>query len=110
MTKKQERWQRRSRVLWRLMSITGFDLNPGIVTPSERELLTRALGLIKHVVEHSTLSSRQLGFNAKRRCAWRGCNRVATNESNYCKEHNRMAALEQKMAGKNYPKKRMSYV
>ncbi len=94
MTRKQERWQRRSRVLWRLKGITGFDLNPGIVTSSERELLTRALGLIKHVVEHSTLSSRQLGFNAKRRCTWCGCSRPAMNGSNYCKEHSRMAALE----------------
>lgn len=43
MTKKQERWQRRGRLLWRLKGITGFDLSPGIVTPSEQELLTRAL-------------------------------------------------------------------
>lgn len=94
MTKKQERWQRRSRVLWRLRGITGFDLNSGIVTPSERELLTRALDLIKHVVEHSTLSSRQLGFNAKKRCAWCDCNRPALNGSEYCKIHDHLMMSE----------------
>lgn len=87
MTKKQERWQRRGRLLWRLKGITGFDLSPGIVTPSEQELLTRALGLIKHVVEHSTLSSRQLGFNAKRRCSWVCCNKPTIEGSDYCLEH-----------------------
>lgn len=70
MTEKQERWQKRSRILWRLkgmsMSIPIRETN--ILTTTEIEKLSQAFSLIREVVKDSTQPSRELGFNAIERC------------------------------------------
>lgn len=68
MTEKQERWQKRNRILWRLkgMSIPAYETS--ILTTTEIEKLSQAFSLIREVVKDSTQSSRELGFNAIERC------------------------------------------
>lgn len=68
MTEKQERWQKRNRILWRLkgMSIPAYETS--ILTTTEIEKLSQAFSLIREVVKDSTQSSRELGFNAVERC------------------------------------------
>lgn len=83
MTEKQKRWQKRNRVLWRLkgMSIPYYS-GTGILTPVEVEKLTQAFSLIREVVNDSTQSSRELGFNAVERCRY--CGKPSTHEGGIC--------------------------
>ena len=48
------------------------------LTPRERELLREAFNIIQDVVDNSTESSRELGFNAVERCKY--CGKPATHE------------------------------
>lgn len=68
-TEKQRKWRVRNNILWRLkgMSIPYYT-GTGILTPVEIEKLTQAFSLIREVVNDSTQSSRELGFNAVERC------------------------------------------
>lgn len=68
-TEKQRKWRARNNILWRLkgMSIPYYT-GTGILTPVEIEKLTQAFSLIREVVNNSTQSSRELGFNAVERC------------------------------------------
>ena len=59
MTEKQERWQKRNRIL---------SYGTSILTATEIEKLSQAFSLIREVVRDSTESSRELGFNAIERC------------------------------------------
>lgn len=68
MTEKQERWQKRSRILWRLKGIGIPTYETSILTATEIEKLSQAFSLIREVVRDSTESSRELGFNAIERC------------------------------------------
>lgn len=64
MTEKQERWQKRNRILWRLKGISIPTYGTSILTATEIEKLSQAFSLIREVVKDSTESSRELGFNA----------------------------------------------
>lgn len=84
MTEKQLRWQKRSRILFRLKGMTGFSFEEGVLTPLERNELNTALSIIRKIIRDSTESSIELGFNAKKRCF---CGKPAVEGSEYCVEH-----------------------
>ena len=67
MTEKQLKWQKRSRILWRLNGMVGFPFEEGVLTPLEHERLNVAFSIIRGVVQDSVESSIELGFNAMRR-------------------------------------------
>ena len=85
MTEKQLRWQKRSRILFRLKGMTGFSFEEGVLTPLERNELNTALSIIRKIIRASTESSIELGFNAKRRCPL--CGKPVVEGSEYCKKH-----------------------
>ena len=87
MTEKQLKWQKRSRILFRLKGMTGFSFEEGVLTPLERNELNTALSIIRKIIRDSTESSIELGFNAKKRCF---CGKPAMEGSEYCKEHKDM--------------------
>ena len=87
MTEKQLRWQKRSRILFRLKGMTGFSFEEGVLTPLERNELNTALSIIRKIIRDSTESSIELGFNAKKRCF---CGKSVVDGSEYCKEHKDM--------------------
>lgn len=84
MTEKQLRWQKRSRILFRLKGMTGFSFEEGVLTPLERNELNTALSIIRKIIRDSTESSIELGFNAKKRCF---CGKPVVEGSEYCVEH-----------------------
>ena len=84
MTEKQLRWQKRSRILFRLKGMTGFSFEEGVLTPLERNELNTTLSIIRKIIRDSTESSIELGFNAKKRCF---CGKPAVEGSEYCVEH-----------------------
>ena len=84
MTEKQLRWQKRSRILFRLKGMTGFSFEEGVLTPLERDELNTAISIIRKIIRDSTESSIELGFNAKKRCF---CGKPAVEGSEYCVEH-----------------------
>lgn len=84
MTEKQLRWQKRSRILFRLKGMTGFSFEEGVLTPLERNELNTALSIIRKIIQDSTESSIELGFNAKKRCF---CGKPVVKGSEYCVEH-----------------------
>ena len=84
MTEKQLKWQKRSRILFRLKGMTGFSFEEGVLTPLERNELNTALSIIRKIIRDSTESSIELGFNAKKRCF---CGKPVVEGSEYCVEH-----------------------
>lgn len=84
MTEKQLKWQKRNRILWRLKGMT-MSLDTEVLTPLEADKLKVAFGIIKSVIDNSTQSSIELGFNAKKRCPY--CGKPVVEGSEYCKEH-----------------------
>ena len=83
MTEKQLRWQKRNRILWRLKGMV-MRIDREVLTPVEVDKLNNAFSIIKSVVDNSTQSSIELGFNAKKRCF---CGKPAVEGSEYCVEH-----------------------
>lgn len=47
MTEKQLKWQKRSRILWRLNGMVGFPFEEGVLTSLEHERLNAAFGIIR---------------------------------------------------------------
>lgn len=84
MTEKQLKWQKRSRILFRLKGMTGFSFEEGVLTPLEMNELNTALSIIRKIIRDSTESSIELGFNAKKRCF---CGKPVVEGSEYCVEH-----------------------
>lgn len=84
MTEKQLRWQKRNRILWRLKGMV-IPIDTEVLTPVEVDKLNNAFSIIKSVVDNSTQSSIELGFNAKKRCHF--CGKPVVEGSEYCKEH-----------------------
>lgn len=84
MTEKQLKWQKRSRILFRLKGMIGFSFEEGVLTPLERNELNTALSIIRKIIRDSTESSIELGFNAKKRCF---CGKPVVEGSEYCVEH-----------------------
>lgn len=84
MTEKQLRWQKRNRILWRLKGMV-IPIDTEVLTPVEVDKLNNAFSIIKSVVDNSTQSSIELGFNAKKRCHF--CGKPVVEDSEYCKEH-----------------------
>ena len=84
MTEKQLRWQKRSRILFRLKGMVGFSFEEGVLTPLERNELNTALSIIRKIIRDSTESSIELGFNAKKRCF---CGEPIVEGGEYCVEH-----------------------
>lgn len=87
MTEKQLKWQKGSRILWRLNGMVGFPFEEGVLTSLEHERLNVAFSIIRGVVQDSVESSIELGFNAKRRCTFGVCRKPAIEGSEYCREH-----------------------
>ena len=87
MTEKQLKWQKRSLILFRLKSMTGFSFEEGVRTSLESNELNTALSIIREIIRDSTESSIELGFNAKKRCF---CGKPVVDGSEYCKEHKDM--------------------
>lgn len=85
MTEKQLKWQKRSRILWRLKGIQGFFFENVILTPLEIDKLNTTFSIIREVVQDSVQSSIELGFNAKKRCCL--CGKPITKNSIYYREH-----------------------
>jgi hypothetical protein len=50
MTEKQLKWQKRSRILWRLNGMVGFPFEEGVLTSLEHERLNVAFSIIRGVV------------------------------------------------------------
>ena len=84
MTEKQLKWQRRNRILWRLKGMT-MPIDTEVLTPVEVDKLNNAFSIIKSVVDNSTQSSIELGFNAKKRCPY--CEKPVVEGNEYCVEH-----------------------
>ena len=84
MTEKQLRWQKRNRILWRLKGMV-MPIDTEVLTPVEVDKLNNAFSIIKSVVDNSTQSSIELGFNAKKRCPY--CGKPVVEGSKYCAEH-----------------------
>ena len=84
MTEKQLRWQKRNRILWRLKGMV-MRIDREVLTPVEVDKLNNAFSIIKSVVDNSTESSIELGFNAKKRCHF--CGKPVVEGSEYCVEH-----------------------
>lgn len=84
MTEKQLRWQKRNRILWRLKGMV-MPIDTEVLTPVEVDKLNNAFSIIKSVVDNSTQSSIELGFNAKKRCPY--CGKPIVEGSEYCVEH-----------------------
>lgn len=53
MTEKQLKWQKRSRILWRLNGMVGFPFEEGVLTSLEHEKLNVAFSIIRGVVQDS---------------------------------------------------------
>lgn len=53
MTEKQLKWQKRSRILWRLNGMVGFPFEEGVLTSLEHERLNVAFSIIRGVVQDS---------------------------------------------------------
>jgi hypothetical protein len=53
MTEKQLKWQKRSRILWRLNGMVGFPFEEGVLTSLEHERLNAAFSIIRGVVQDS---------------------------------------------------------
>lgn len=88
-TEKQRKWRVRNNILWRLKGMSIPYHGTGILTPIEVEKLTQAFSLIREVVDASTQSSRELGFNAVERC--RCCGKPSTHEGKLCDDcYNKM--------------------
>lgn len=84
MTEKQLKWQKRNRILWRLKGMV-MPIDTEVLTPVEVDKLNNAFSIIKSVVDNSTQSSIELGFNAKKRCPY--CGKPVVEGSEYCVEH-----------------------
>lgn len=84
MTGKQLKWQKRNRIIWRLKGMI-MPLDTEVLTPLEADKLKVASGIIKSVMDNSTQSSIELGFNAKKRCPY--CGKPVVEGSKYCVEH-----------------------
>lgn len=84
MTEKQLKWQKRNRILWRLKGMI-MPIDTEVLTPVEAHKLNNAFSIIKSVVDNSTQSSIELGFNAKKRCPY--CGKPVVEGSKYCVEH-----------------------
>lgn len=83
-TEKQRKWRVRNRTLW---EIKGLAARSGIVnhqclTQWEKAQLRQAFDIIQDVVNNSTQSSRELGFNAVERCRY--CGKPSTHEGGLC--------------------------
>ena len=85
MTEKQQKWQKRNIILWRLKGMVGFQFEEGILTPLENQKLNIAFSIIKEVVHNSVESSIELGFNAKKRCPI--CGKPVVDGSEFCIKH-----------------------
>lgn len=57
MTEEQLKWQKRSRILWRLNGMVGFPFEEGVLTPLENDRLNTAFGIIRGVIQDSVESS-----------------------------------------------------
>lgn len=69
-TEKQTKWRVRGRTLFEIRGIASRSsiADSMCLTQRERELLREAFDIIQDVVDNSTESSRELGFNAVERC------------------------------------------
>ena len=69
MTEKQRRWQEKEQ---NTLEIEGMYIvtasSNNILTATETEKISQAMTLIRDVVDNSTQSSRELGFNTVERC------------------------------------------
>lgn len=79
-TEKQIKWRVRGRTMFGIRGITSRSsiADSMCLTQRERELLREAFNIIQDVVDNSTESSRELGFNAVERCKY--CGKPATHE------------------------------
>lgn len=84
-TEKQTKWRVRGRTLFEIKGIASRSniADSMCLTQKERELLREAFNIIQDVVDNSTESSRELGFNAVERCKYYG--KPATHEG-LCKK------------------------
>lgn len=90
MTEKQRRWQIRNRLLWEIRglaarsNISNVDRSMNVLTSTEVEELKEAFSILGRVVDNSTQSSIELGFNAVKRC--RLCGKPVYQDD-LCKKH-----------------------
>lgn len=59
MTEKQLKWQKRSRILWRLNGMVGFPFEEGVLTSLEHERLNVAFSIIRGVVRDSVATHKK---------------------------------------------------
>ena len=88
-TEKQIKWRVRGRTLFEIRGIASRSsiADSMCLTQRERKLLREAFNIIQDVVDNSTESSRELGFNAVERCKY--CGKPATHEGLCEKCYNR---------------------
>lgn len=79
-TERQTKWRVRGRTLFEIKGIASRSsiADRMCLTQKERELLREAFDIIQDVVDNSTESSRELGFNSVERCRY--CGKPATHE------------------------------
>lgn len=84
-TEKQIRWRVRNRILWEIKGLAARSsiASSRSLTMMERANLEQAFSIIQNVVDNSTQSSRELGFNAVERC--KICGKPAYRDG-YCKK------------------------
>lgn len=71
MTEKQLKWQKRSRILWRLKGMVGFPFEEGVLTSLEHERLNVAFSIIRGVVQDSSLLLREVSIVENIKNIWR---------------------------------------
>lgn len=83
-TEKQWKWRIRNRSLWEIKGLASKSkiADCPFLTEWEKLQLRQAFDIIQSVVNNSTQSSRELGFNAVIRC--RCCGKPSTHEGSLC--------------------------
>lgn len=83
-TDKQIKWRVRNRTLWEIKGLASRSAiaNSQCLTQWEKSQLSQAFNIIQDIVNNSTQSSRELGFNAVERCKY--CGKPSTHEGGLC--------------------------
>lgn len=83
-TDKQIKWRARNRTLWEIKGLASRSniATSQCLTQWEKSQLSQAFNIIQDIVNNSTQSSRELGFNAVERCKY--CGKPSTHEGGLC--------------------------
>ena len=85
MSHKQEVWLKRNQILWRVKgAVIISSSSKEVLTDRERELIYIINSARQEIIDNSINSSRELGFNAYKRCPI--CGRPMKDYEVFCKK------------------------